>query len=226
MLIITKQYKKDANPRLTEKQRAEYAQLKKDIQREIYEGLKHFEQAGRYLLIVRDQRLYREDHASFSDFVRSELGESRRFADYLCNACTLMEDLRSQGVVQLPDSERICRELSKFPKVDRVAILKRAQAISNRKNPTYLQIREAATSTTIVPSREMQKVWIGQLLQRFRDAKRMISVNTDFTDVTEPSMVEVVKLLVEIEQRVREISVQADKRVEHFLRGRVVNKRE
>lgn len=226
MLIITKQYQKDANPRLTEEQRAEYTQLKKDIQREIYEGLKHFEEAGRYLLIVRDQRLYREDHASFSDFVRAELGKSRRFADYLCNACTLMEDLRSQGVVQLPDSERICRELAKFPKIDRVAILKRAQALSNGKNPTYRQIRKAATSTTIVPSREMQKVWVGQLLQRFRDAKRMLNVNADFTDVTEPSMVEVVKLLVEIEQREREISVQADKRVEHFLKGRVVNKGE
>ena|SRR5271165_1911233 len=152
MLIITKQYQKDANSRLTENQRAEYAQLKKDIQREIYEGLKHFEQAGRYLLIVRDQRLYREDHASFSDFVRSELGKSRRFADYLCNACTLMEDLRSQGIAQLPDSERICRELAKFPRLTgRKSSSGRRLSPSTATRPTSPSVKRRAPRIWCLP---------------------------------------------------------------------------
>ena len=209
---------------LTEEQRREYALLKAEIQQEIYEGLRHFEIAGLKMRRVRDARLYIEEHDTFEAFVRSELGKSRRFADYLINAAGVMEDLRSQGIAQLPDGERVCRELAKFPKTDRAVIFKRAQAIAQRRSPTYQHIRDAACS--IVPTKEQRKLWVGDLLKRMREAKRLLTMNVDFTDVSEPSMVELVKLLVEIEQRVREISVQADKRVEHFLKSRIVNKDE
>jgi hypothetical protein len=217
-------YMKHIVPTLTEEQRREYALLKAEIQQEIYEGLRHFEIAGLKMRRVRDARLYIEEHDTFEAFVRAKLGKSRRFADYLISACGVMEDLRSQGIAQLPDSERICRELAKFPKIDRAKILQRAQAIAKRRDPTYLQVRDAATA--IVPTKAQRKLWVGQLLQRFRDAKRLLTINADFSDVTEPSMVEVVTLLVDIEKRVREISVQADKRVEHFLKNRIVNKDE
>src|SRR5271165_3474113 len=108
---------------LTDEQRREYISLKAEIQQHVYEGLKHFELAGLKMRRVRDQRLYREEHDTFQDFVRAELGKSRRFADYLINACGVMEDLRSQGIAQLPDGERVCRELAKYPKLDRVGIL-------------------------------------------------------------------------------------------------------
>jgi hypothetical protein len=172
-------------PTLTEEQRREYAALKAEIQQHVYEGLKHFELAGLKMRRVRDARLYIEEHNTFVNFVRAELGKFRRFADYLINACGVMEDLRSQGIVQLPDSERICRELSKFPKIDRAKILQRAQAIAQRRDPTYLQVRDAATA--IVPTKKQREVWVGQLLQRFRDAKRLLTINADFNDVTEPS---------------------------------------
>jgi len=224
MIIVTKKYKEDPSPKLTAEQRREYADLKVGIQHHMEEGLKHFEAAGQMLLRVREARLYREEFPTFNDFCRLTFQRNRRYADRLISAFDVMEGLRVEGVVQLPDSERICRELAKYPKVDRVGILKRAQAIAKRRDPTYLQVRDAATA--IVPTKAQRKVWVGQLLQRFRDAKRLLTINADFNEVTEPSMVEVVTLLVDIEKRVREISVQADKRVEHFLKNRIVNKDE
>lgn len=146
-------------PTLTDEQRREYISLKLEIQRHVYEGLKHFELAGLKMRRVRDARLYIEEHDTFEAFVRTELGKSRRFADYLISACGVMEDMRSQGIAQLPDSERICRKLAKFPKIDRAKILQRAQAIAQRRDPTYLQVRDAATA--IVPTKAQRKVWVG-----------------------------------------------------------------
>ena len=205
---------------MTAEERREYAALKAEIQQHVYEGLKHFELAGLKMRRVRDARLYREEHDTFVEFVRAELGKSRRFADYLINACGVMEDLRSQGIAQLPDGERVCRELAKFPKRDRAVIYKRAQTIAQRRSPTYLNIRDAATA--LVPSEQQRKLWVGDLLKRMREAKRLLTVNADFTDVSEPSMVEVAKLMVDLQKRLSEISVPANARIEVFIKNRLV----
>jgi|SRR5271165_2914726 len=165
---------------LTAEQHREYALLKAEIQQHVYEGLKHFELAGLKMRRVRDARLYIEEHNTFADFVRAELRKSGRFADYLINACGVMEGLRAEGVSKLPDSERICRELAKFPTIDRAFILKRAQAIAKRRDPTYLTIREAATTLDKVPRKEVQQVWIGEMLERIKSAKRALAVGVRF----------------------------------------------
>ncbi len=95
MVIVTKEYQKDSAPKLTPEQRREYLSLKLSIVDNIEAGLRHFETAGQMLARVRDARLYREEYETFASFVRDTLGKSRRFADYLINACHVMEGLRA-----------------------------------------------------------------------------------------------------------------------------------
>jgi hypothetical protein len=75
-------------------------------------------------------------------------------------------------------------------------------------------IREAARQ--IVRSKAVEKIWVGQLLKSFKTAKRALTISADFTGVTAKSMGEVAVLLVEIEKRVAELSVQAGKRIEEI----------
>src|SRR5271166_4132205 len=223
MIIVTKKYKEDPSPKLTAEQRREYADLKVGIQHHMEEGLKHFEAAGQMLLRVREARLYREEFPTFNDFCRETFQRNRRYADRLISAFDVMEGLRAEGVAQLPDSERICRELAKYPKVDRVGILKRAQAIAKRRDPTYLTIRDATTTKDIIPRKEVEEVWIGQYLEQLKTAKRALQAGVDFSGVTDESMTEVVKLLTAIMQRAQAHADQANVRIEELLKGKLVD---
>ena len=223
MVINTKQYKEDGNPKLTEEQRREYADLKTGIQHHMEEGLRHFEAAGQMLLRMRDNRLYREEFPTFNDFCRATFQQNRRYADRLIAAFSVMEGLRAEGVLQLPDSERICRELAKYPKVDRVGMLKRAQAIAKRRDPTYLTIRDAATTKDIIPSKAVEEVWIGQYLEQLKTAKRALNAGVEFTGVRDESMTEVVKLLTAIMQRVQAMADRANVRIAEILKRKLID---
>lgn len=169
--------------KLTDEQRREYDELKITVVTDITEGLQAFERAGRKLLRIRNERLCREEYPSFNEFCRAILGHTRRLADYYINAVSLLEDFRAQGVIELPDSERVCRELGRFPKTQQTVIYKTAQAQTRQKSPSYKAIREAATSLEIVPSKKTREVWVGQLMERLRQANRALQIAVDFTDV-------------------------------------------
>jgi hypothetical protein len=57
---------------------------------------------------------------------------------------------------------------------------------------------------------------VNQLLENLKTAKRALTILADFTGVTAKTMVEVAVLLVEIEKRVAELSVQAGNRIKEI----------
>jgi hypothetical protein len=117
----------------------------------------------------------------------------------------------AQGEIVLPDGERVARELAKFPKSMRGLIWRRAQQIDRRRRPDYLAIRKAALE--IVPRREAKQIMLSEFLERLRTAKRALSVSLDLSGVSIQSLKIICTLLVEIEKRVGELSVEAGSRL-------------
>jgi hypothetical protein len=207
---------KIAFPRLSDDQRRDYECLKIQIVQDIQEGLNAFQRAGKKLIRIRDERLYREEFDTFEGFCKETLGKSKTYINNVIQGYELIQDLIVQGETILPDSERLARQLAKYPKSDRKLIWKRAVQIAGRKKPSYKLLRQAATE--IVPSKEAEKIWMGQLLENLRSAKRALTMSIDLRDASRESMEIIAKLLVEIESRVSELGIEAGARIEELKR--------
>jgi hypothetical protein len=207
---------KIAFPRLSDDQRRDYECLKIGIIQDIQAGLNAFQRAGKKLIRIRDERLYREEYDTFEDFCRATLGKSKTYVNNVIQGYELIQALIAQGETVLPDSERLARQLAKYPKGDRKFIWKRAVQIAGRKKPSYKLLRQAATE--IVPSREVEKIWMGQLLENLRSAKRSLTMSIDLRDASRESMEIIAMLLVDIERRASELSVEAGVRIKELER--------
>jgi hypothetical protein len=206
-----------AFPRLSDDQRRDYEYLKKEIIQDIQAGLNAFQRAGKKLIKIRDQRLYREEYDTFEDFCRATLGKSKSYVNNVIQGYELIQALIAQGETVLPDSERLARQLAKYPKSDRNFIWKRAVQIAGQKKPSYKLLRQAATE--IVPSKEAEKIWMGQLLENLRSAKRSLTMSIDLRDASRESVEIIAGLLIDIEKRVSELSVDAGVQIEELKRG-------
>ncbi|BAZ47298.1 hypothetical protein NIES4102_43440 (plasmid) [Chondrocystis sp. NIES-4102] len=75
--------------------------------------------AGKALKVLRDKKLYRETHSSFFVYVKERFDFTRRAADYLISASTVVENLKREqivlGINVLPTKESQCREIAKLP---------------------------------------------------------------------------------------------------------------
>jgi hypothetical protein len=110
--------------------------LKIEIIQDIQAGLNAFQRAGKKLIRIRDERLYREEYDTFEDFCKATLGKSKTYINNVIQGYELIQALIAQGETILPDSERLARQLAKYPKGDRKVIWKRAVQIAGRKKPS------------------------------------------------------------------------------------------
>src|SRR6516225_9744260 len=67
-------------PRLSEELRIRYLDLKAKIQEDIRIGTEAFKRAGEHLLMIRQERLYREEYSTFEAFCRDVFGHSKTYA--------------------------------------------------------------------------------------------------------------------------------------------------
>jgi hypothetical protein len=208
---------KIAFPRLSDDKRRDYECLKIKIIQDIQAGLNAFQRAGKKLIRIRDERLYREEYDTFEDFCKATLGKSKTYINNVIQGYELIQALIAQGETVLPDSERLARQLAKYPKSDRNSIWKRAVQIAGQKKPSYKLLRQAATE--IVPSKESEKIWMGQLLENLRSAKRALTMSIDLRDASRESMEIIAMLLVDIEKRTSELSIEAGGRIKELNRG-------
>jgi hypothetical protein len=172
--------------------------------------------AGEKLLRIRDEPLYREEYSDFESFCREILWHSKSQGNRL-TAFVLLQDLVAQGITVLPDCERVARELAKYPKNDRKMIWHRALQIADRNKPNYKAIRQAALE--IVPAKQQQQIWTGQLIEKFRAVKRELNIWVDFSGASVANMKTIAALPVDIEKRVSEISIHAGKRIDELDHG-------
>jgi hypothetical protein len=81
----------------------------------ITQGFKTFVEVGQALLAIREQRLYRQDYATFEDYLqqRWDLGQSRAYQ--LMDAAGVVTNLKSSTIVELPSNEAQARPLTTLP---------------------------------------------------------------------------------------------------------------
>jgi hypothetical protein len=190
---------------LTPEQREEYLRLKNEILQDLHTALNALQQAGRKLLYIRDNRLYREEYLTFEEFCRSIFGMSKTYANNLIIAYNVLHDLASHDVSILPDNERVARELAKYPRVDRKMIWIRALQIAEKgrlKRPTYKMIHEASKDT--LPAHpKVRDEWFGQFKRDIQTAKKLLSGNFDLETLTYRQRRELAVMLAEIADRVQ-----------------------
>lgn len=101
---------------LSDDERRHLAELEPIIER----GLANFIEVGNALLEVSDQRLYRETHSTFKEYVENKWKISVRQAYRLCESAEVVE------CVQLVTTESQARELANVPVTERPKVLKAA----------------------------------------------------------------------------------------------------
>src|SRR5260370_28927663 len=107
-----------------------------EIETRIRKGMANFLEVGRDLMIIRDEKLYREEFTSFEEYCRSRFEIDRTYAHRLIHSAEVMSSLsggnnvahgqhsETHGVDNsaLPENERQVRELTKAPEPHRQKI--------------------------------------------------------------------------------------------------------
>ena len=113
-------------------------------------GEKTFLAVGNALVIIRDERLYRETHADFGDYLKENfprIGSNRRYADYLIEGAKTAKVIEEAGLPE-PQSERSLRPLSAIPMEQRGEVWETATQIAQengRDVPIESDTRNAVT---------------------------------------------------------------------------------
>jgi len=208
---------------LSREEQERYESLKATFHEQIAKGVLAFHRAGEALLAIRNERLYREQYRTWADFCREEFALTKSYANYMISAFEVIERLRQEGCFVLPDNERVCRELSRFPSDMQTAIWRRAQQISAGRNPDSISIREAALE--IVPGRRAKKMWKEAVLRKLNIARRQMWFKFDLSILKADDVYEIGAKLFEIQlllmkhqgailTRLEEISEEAKRRQE------------
>lgn len=113
---------------LTEEEKIRLA----DHEEVIDDGLNTFHKVGMALLDIRDNRLYRQNHATFEHYCEARWGMKRNYANKLIAAAEVVEGLGT--FVPIPVNEGQARALKDFPKDLRPAIIKTADATAKTLN--------------------------------------------------------------------------------------------
>lgn len=105
----------------------------------IERGMQSFLAVGRALLKIRDERLYRANHATFEDYCRSRWKWSKTHVNRQIEAAGVIDNLTPIGVI--PKTESQTRELvSLSPDQQRQAWATAITLAANGKQPTARQI--------------------------------------------------------------------------------------
>ena len=127
-------------------------------ERKIAAGFSTFCEVGDALLKIRDARLYRASHASFEAYCREKWGMTRRRADQLIEASSVVIGLASENNCSQLVTESQARELAKVPEESRAGVLKEAAEAGP---VTAKAIKAAAEKRKAEPDNEPPRVQCG-----------------------------------------------------------------
>lgn len=110
-----------------------------DCEATIERGLKTFVEVGSALAMIRDNRLYRAEHATFEAYCAERWGFTDRRARQLIDAAAI-------GTMVPVESERQARELARVPEAERAEVWQQTVERTDGK-PTAAAIRETYERT-------------------------------------------------------------------------------
>jgi hypothetical protein len=135
---------------------------------------------GGNLKVVRDERLYRcGGYPTFEAFCSQVLGVGREYIYRTIQAYEVLCTLLAGGVGQLdlPTTERVCRELSAVPSDTQVAVWKRARQIARESGlePDSRCVREAVSQ--VGDPAEVRQRQARETVQKFETLARQVRVS-------------------------------------------------
>ncbi len=107
--------------------------------------------AGFALQQLRDKRLYRDTHSSFSQYCRERFGHSRQKSDYLIAGANIYENLTSNRCQILPTTEYQVRPLGVLEPLIQVQAWEEAVAIASEKVPSHQIVKKVVRQLTRQP---------------------------------------------------------------------------
>jgi hypothetical protein len=200
---------------LSIQKRTEYQALKKGALKDLHAGLRAFARAGEKLLIIRDERLYREEFDTWEEFCREAFHLTKTHANRLISGYNIVHALAQHEIAILPDSERLARKLAEYPKRDRAFIWKKALQLSGKKKPNYLQLQQAAKD--LVPNPIARKHELKELMKKLRRIDRDLTMSLDLSGLSQFQLQEIASLFVSIQKKLAEHSVEVGSRIPRRL---------
>lgn len=149
---------------LTLNEKRTFAECERIIER----GKQTFVAVGAALQKIRDQKLYREQYATFEDYCRERWGWSRQRAYQIISAAEVVKSLPAE-MSTMVDTERAARAVASIPKGKRVEVV-RAAAQTGRVTAKTVEkagaqmgkpcadLRDRTEARRVVP-REIRPLW-------------------------------------------------------------------
>lgn len=109
----------------------------------IERGLNTFVEVGTALLAIREERLYRQDFATFEKYCRGRWSFGRQRAQQLIEAAAVVQDF---GQEKVQPNESQARELGRVPEPERAEVWRETVERTNGK-PTAAAVRETYAPT-------------------------------------------------------------------------------
>lgn len=111
------------------------------------------------LQIIRDQKLYRREFATFDEYVTDRIGKSKRWADYQIKYIEVIGNLAEQMGTMVPKiSERAAREISELEPQQQAEVVKSIVDLGEK--PTAKNIKQErqkiAPKTEPTPQQQMK----------------------------------------------------------------------
>jgi hypothetical protein len=157
-----------------------YQALVTDIGRHLELAGRGLHRLGGALKTVRDERLYRcGGYDTFQDFCSKELGLAREYIFRTIQAYDILCGLLTAGVsrIELPATERVCRELGSVPMELRAKVWKQARRLAEKESrqPDGRCVKEAAAQ--VIGSPEIKERQAREFVQKFENVARSLQVD-------------------------------------------------
>ena len=155
----------------------------------------------RNLKTIHDRHLYLCGHyATFEEFCNRELGKSRQQVYRLLQAHDVMQTLLESGVSEadLPQSERLCREIRKFDPDEQARVWKAVTRITQQRGrpATIADVQQVGADELESPSAiERQQ---RELIQKFQGIHRAMRVGLRFDTLDSRFRRELIRTLLDI----------------------------
>jgi hypothetical protein len=157
-----------------------YQALLTDIGRHLALAGRALYRLGGALKTIRDERLYRcGGYGTFQDFCSKELGLAREYIFRTIQAYDILCSLLIAGVsqIELPATERVCRELGSVPSELRAKVWKQARRLAEKegRQPDGRSVKEAAAQ--VIGSPEAKERQVREFVQKFESVARSLQVD-------------------------------------------------
>lgn len=187
---------------LSHAQREKYDRLRGVVK----EWMDQYWEACRALIIIQEERLYREKYDTFEDFCRRELRMDRSFTTRMIQAVKEVDHLSGSAK---PSSERVARELVPVPKPMKQPVWNKAIEMSPNGKPTYATVKKAVLE--LVPDGRQQRM-DREFLEQLRAANRLIKGDVYLAESPNDVVAEAIGLVRQIEVKLKALKMALNNR--------------